>query len=567
MKNYFLSFRSCLLGQNRNRPESVALQIREDQGYRRLTYRDLYNQALSISRSLENIGLKTGEKVALCMPNMPEWAACFFGCQILGVVVVPLDYKLTATEQAYVLADSGARLICSTAELLREGLGEARAAVGVEHLIVVEGKLGADPHALHLDDLDIPDAAPVFSDDEEPSDRLAVLAYTSGTTGRFKGVELTEKNIVSNLCSVLEVLHFDESDNILSILPLCHMFEIICGCMVPLYIGGKSTYIRNLKPKEMLAAMRETGVTTMMCVPLLLKMFYDGMRKEIRRKGPLKRNFFKIGYHLSGYSRKIGLNLGRVIFKEVKNAFGDKFRFFVCGAAPLSPELYEAFECLGIGVVQGYGLTENSLVVTANPIGKNRLGSIGKPIPDMEVAFDPPDAYKNKPGEILIRGPSVMQGYHNSPEDTEQALRDGWLHTGDLGYMDKDGYIFLLGRSKNVIIGGVGKNIYPEEVEEVLMRSPFIKELCVLGRTSKRDSRSGDEQVFAVILPDQDYFAEAGEKDIDRVIKEEIRRCCSSLADYKRVKDYVIIDEELPKTTTRKVKRKEVLKWLEDRGL
>jgi len=290
-------------------------------------------------------------------------------------------------------------------------------------------------------------------------------------------------------------------------------------------------------------------------------MLHDGIFRKVDGLPSGQRKMFHAVFNLSKRLGRLGIPLGQLMFKSVQRQFGGRLRAFVCGGAALDPELAYDFSALGLMVLQGYGLTETAPVLTANGLKANRIGSVGKPLPGVEIKIvretpNTPD------GEIVARGPNVMRGYYKNPEATAEVLRDGWFHTGDLGYFDRDGFLFISGRKKNLIVTGGGKKVQPEEVEELLSRSPFIKEICVIGRPATGRLKAGTEEVYAIIVPNENQFKAVNkpfdEATIRRVLMGEISSFGKDLADYKRPVGFEIWNEELPKTATRKIKRLEV---------
>jgi long-chain acyl-CoA synthetase len=374
-------------------------------------------------------------------------------------------------------------------------------------------------------------------------------------------VEITCGNLRFEVEAFAHYVDYRGDDQFLSILPVNHLFEITGGFLGPLYYGCTITYCQSLKPTELLKAMQQTGTTVMLVVPLVLKMLHDGIFRRVEGLPPGQRRMFQSLFNFSKRLDRLGVPLGRLVFKSVQRQFGGRLRAFVCGGAPLDPELAYDFSALGLIVLQGYGLTETAPVLTANGLKANRIGSVGKPLPGVEIMIvrETPNA---PDGEIVARGPNVMRGYYKNPEATAEVLRDGWFHTGDLGYFDRDGFLFISGRKKSLIVTGGGKKVQPEEVEELLSRSPFIKEVCVIGRPAIGGLKVGTDEVYAIIVPNEDQFKAVNkpfdEVTIRRVLVEELSGLGKELADYKRPVGFEVWKEELPKTATRKIKRLEV---------
>jgi long-chain acyl-CoA synthetase len=306
--------------------------------------------------------------------------------------------------------------------------------------------------------------------------------------------------------------------------------------------------------------MKETRTTAIICVPLVLKMIYDGIMKKAGRMPSLKRRVF---YLLLAVSRALlvyNVRAGKILFKSVHDEFGGRLRGFVSGGAPLNPDIERDLNALGFRALQGYGLTETAPVISLNTYKHCKIGSVGRPIKGVEVKILKETGAADE-GEIATRGPHVMKGYYKNPEKTANVIKNGWFLTGDIGYLDKDGFLHISGRLRNLIVLGTGKKVFPEEVEEVLGQSPYIKEICVLGVKSAHGAHRGHEEVSAVIVPNADMFNEADRNDEKRVratISSEIARLSHALAAYKRIVSFEISFEELPKTATKKIRRNEV---------
>jgi long-chain acyl-CoA synthetase len=311
-------------------------------------------------------------------------------------------------------------------------------------------------------------------------DDVAVIIYTSGTTGKSKGVMLTHKNILSDVWGTKEALELFPEDNFLSVLPLHHTLECTAGFIIPLSSGSRVTYARSLKSKEILEDIKNAGATLLIGVPLLYEKLFTGLRKNIQKKSFFARTSFNLCFNFVKIFKKLtGINLGKAIFKNLREKAGlSCIRMLISGAAPLPTVIPECFDLLGIKFLQGYGLTESSPVLTLSPYSKPKYSSVGKSIPGAELKIF--DSDKNGVGEILAKGDMVMKGYYNNPQETDKILKNGWLCTGDLGWKDREGYYYIAGRKKNVIVSSAGKNIYPEEIENQLLQSPFILEALVL---------------------------------------------------------------------------------------
>ena len=380
----------------------------------------------------------------------------------------------------------------------------------------------------------------------------ASILYTSGTTGKPKGVMLTHKNFYSNYVSIDKLRLFSDKDNVLSILPLHHSFPFMVTLIIPLFSYARITYISTLKSEELLGCMRETAVTMLVGVPQLFYMFYKRILGEIKKIPFLARmpilGFIEI---LQGVRKFTGINLAQPALSKIHRSFGRKLRFFACGGAKLNEEAARFLVKIGFTILEGYGLTETSPVVTFNPLNKQKIGSVGKVIPGVELRIAGPDKYGV--GEVAIKGPNVMKGYYQQEEETRKVLKDNWFYSGDLGYLDRQGYLYLTGRKKELIVLSSGKNISPQEVESHYARSPFIRELSILA-IGKRE----EEKLVAVIVPDLDYCRKVGEVNIHGMIKWDLENLSKQCSPHKRIMGFVVTKQDLPRTRLGKLKRFEI---------
>jgi len=536
----------------------MALHAHDGKKFQGITYSELGEKARSFGHGLMEMGLEKGESVALVSENRPEWGIAYLGILFAGAVTVPLDSALKPSELKHILRESKAKMVVASSRYLSD-MEEALAEIGSLQKVVSmdnEQRENVVPFQTVIENGDQTSKELSYPNEED----LASLIFTSGTTGSSKGVMLTHRNIVSDIWGIFQVLDIYPEDNFLSVLPLHHTFECTCGFLVPLAAGAEIYYARSLKSKQLMEDIKETRATLMIAVPLLFEKMLNGLRKGIKKKSALTQFLFNTNLGLCGTARKVlGLNPGKVLFKGLREKAGlSSLRLFVCGGAPLSPEIAEVFDLLGIRFLQGYGLTETSPVLTVNPFHRPKYASVGPAIPGAELKIVDPD--ENGVGEIAARGEVVMTGYFHNEKATSEAFKDDWFLTGDSGWKDKDGYFYVTGRKKDMIVTRAGKNIYPEELEYQLNKSPFILESLVLGR---RVGTGKGEEPYAIIVPDYEYFdhvaeaekTEFDEKKIEQTVKEEIAKCCSHIADYKRIKGFEIREEEFEKTSTRKIKR------------
>ena len=391
-----------------------------------------------------------------------------------------------------------------------------------------------------------------FKEIKVDPDEMRILLFTSGTTGKAKGVCLSQRNICSDILSIYGIVKVRRSDLFFSILPLHHTYECTIGFLLPLYGGASICYCDGLRYIN--SNMLEYHPTVVLCVPLLLEKMYQKIVKNLRKSLPEK--YTKNVEKDQDLIDNLPFFVKRAVKTTVANSLGGRLRVFIVGAAAVNPEIADMFDKLGLNSLQGYGLTECSPLVAGNTDYFKRNDSAGLPIPNVEYKIDNPD--DDGIGEIIVKGPNVMLGYYNMPEETEKVLKDGWFHTGDLGKIDKDGYLYITGRCKSVIVTKNGKNIYPEELEAYLTESPLVSEVLVQGIQKENDD---DTFVKAQIFPNTDAIKEQlkasalTKEEIWKAISDVVANVNSKIPNYKHIKDVEIRDKEFEKTTTQKIKR------------
>jgi long-chain acyl-CoA synthetase len=509
-----------------------------------LTYRQMAERIRACAQSLGP--LDSGEPIGILSENRPEWGQAYLAILARGGIAVPVDSLLKKDELARIISESGiGRLIVS----------EKYHAIAES----VVARFERRPQIIDLEHMTEGDPAKFDSTPSDDPDSPAALIFTSGTTGNSKKVVLTHRNIISDMEGFIARLSFGPGDRFLSVLPLHHTFEATCGFIAPLSHGAAVYYVKALNSREILQGIKRHRITHFISVPLIYDKLYHGILNAVNKAPAPKRAVFKLSMTATrALYLATGANVGKKMFKSMRKKAGlDSIQLMVSGGAPLPPEISMNFNFMGINFIEGYGLTETSPVLCVNPLEKTKFGSVGPPLHNVELKIHEPD--QNGAGEIIVRGPMVTPGYLDNPEETAGLIRDGWLHTGDIGRMDKDGYLFISGRKKNLIVSAAGKNIYPEEIEAELLKSTFILEVMIWGK--KTDA--GREEVAALIHPDFDALAARLGKsadaitdaDIKSVIDAEVKTLCAGLADFKRVKHIEYVREELEKTSTKKIKR------------
>lgn len=536
----------------------VAVIVDGESGAEQYTYADVKRLALAAAALLRARGLAPGDRCALLAENHTRWCAAFLGILEAGAIAVPFDTTLKPAQVATLLRDSGSRALFVSRAFLDAAREAAASCPELRHILVLEELTPAS------DGGEVLPGCPAHSDD------LAVILYTSGTTADPKGVALTHGNLLAELDGVLQVVDLGPTDRILGVLPLFHALALITNFWLPLAIGANVVFLQTVSATEILRALRERQVTAFCVVPQFFYLLHRRITEQVEARGALARRVFRLLLALNGATRRVGLNLGPWLFRRVHTAIGPQVRLWVSGGSRFDLGVARELHRLGLNLLQGYGLTECAGAATITPPRDNRVGSIGKPLPGVEVkllpaelvAQDAPSPYPT--GEIALRGPIVMKGYWNRPDATAAVLRDGWLLTGDLGCFDPDGHLYITGRKKEVIVLSSGKNIYPEELEAHYLQSPYIKEICVLGRTSQPGEPLA-ERLHAIVVPNFDVLRERKIVNTREILRYEIESLSIELPSHKRILSYDIWPQELPRTTTRKLKRFEIEQMLRAR--
>jgi long-chain acyl-CoA synthetase len=542
-------------------PERIAFQLKTPQGYTAVSYREAYRQAKGVAVGLLSSGLKSGSRVAILSENRPEWVIAYLGAYLAGMVAVPLDTQISPGEWRTLIENSETKTIFVSGMLLPK-LVEAIHAAGVSLQLICLDEISNDPISyetlasfIHRA-CGMPHPPPL---PECASSDIVTIIYTSGTTGTPKGVPLTHANIMHELRSLFDVVHVHQNDTFLCLLPLQHVLASVINVLVPLYLGGQVVFADTLKRTEILQALEEAGITILATVPQFFYLFHNRIQDELSKKSSFVQKLFGKMLALNRFSlRFLRLNLGKVFFSKIHHSFGTKLRLFVSGGSSFDPKVARDFHDMGFTILQGYGLTETTGACAVTPIKNNVIGSVGPAIPGVELKIFNPN--EEGIGEILIRGPVIMQGYYKNPDATSAVIRDGWFYSGDLGRLDERGNLFITGRQKEVIVLPNGKNIYPDEVETHYLECPCIQEIAVIGVHSEQER---GEKLHAIIVPNFDYLKKKKIANTREVLRDEIIALSNRLPKYKRLLSYQIQAEPLLRTTTRKIKRLELKKLVE----
>ena len=536
--------------------EKEAFLVKDRPGgvYENISFKQLKKDIDTLGTALIDAGLK-GKKIALIGENRYEWVISYFAVTNGVGVIVPIDKELQAEEMAELLNRANASAI------IFSGKYEKIVEDAVENVPTMECVLGMDAQ----DDED--DKRSLFKfmvrgwellregnrnyvNAEIDPDKMTSLLFTSGTTGMPKGVMLSHKNLVSNVMYMSEYVGFTLGDRGLSVLPMHHTYEFTCHIMTALYQGLSIAICEGLK--YIVKNMAESQATVLVGVPLIFEKMHKKVWKQAESSGKARKmraavNISKVigGENIRGTKR---------LFKAVHNAMGGKMNLFISGGAAIDPEVIKDFNAMGMNMIQGYGMTENAPIIAVNKDRYHKAEAAGFPLRGTDVKII--DVDEDGIGEIICKGPSVMLGYYEDPEATAEVLKDGWLHTGDFGYMDNEGFLYVTGRKKNLIVTKNGKNISPEEIEYYILKSPYIEEVVVWG---KDDEKSGDTVVCADIFPSIEEISEklgdVTDELLKEIISEEIEKVNEKMPNFKRVKRFEVRSEEFEKTTSQKIKR------------
>ena len=516
------------------------------------TYERVQDMAEQAAGSLRERGVVPDDRVMLMSENRPEWAISYFGILKAGATVVPLEQGLSLAEVQNLAQASGAAALIASDLVLDDKLGgEAgvRAALG-------------GVQVLRFDEVLVePAVSPAAIAPPRRGDQVASIIYTSGTTGAPKGVMLSHKNLTSMVAKMSSVFHLYRHDGLLSVLPLHHTFEFSAGLLMPLVHGSQVTYLEDVNADALQRAFKDGNITGMVGVPALWQLLHRKITKRVSERGVLVERAFDAVIDLNRKIRErtpYGIDLGKVLFFPVHRELGGRLRLLISGGSALSPDVMKAFLGLGFKLFEGYGMTESSPVLTTQRPGeKTVIGSVGRALPGVDVKIDAPD--ERGVGEVIAKGPNVMLGYYKNADATASVLQNGWLRTGDLGRIDDKGNLYIVGRKKEMILGASGENVYPDELEELYNDSPFVKELSIVGLPAA----GGGETVAMLVVPDYEHDEALGRDEVRERVREHVRQVSQKLPLYKRVRVFHLWDHDLPKTSTRKVKRREIIAELQ----
>ena len=545
--------------------------------YQDISYTEFGASVDAFGKGLNALGVQTGDRVAILSENRPEWAITDFGSLKTGAVTVPMFSTLTSAQVSYILKDSGAKIICVSTEQQLEKVTSIRDEIStLEQVVIFDSIEGETPEGI-IQFNAVCELAGEAVDTAASEDDLATIIYTSGTTGNPKGVMLTHANFISNVAACKSLIDVSDTDVLLSFLPLSHVFERLGGHYVPLFSGAKIAYAESTF--TVAQNMKEVAPTVMLSVPRLYETMHERILRAVQEGSSLKQKIFHWGVSV-GSAVSSAIQQGekpsailqlqqniadKLVFAKLKEATGGRLRFFVSGGAALPQSIAEFFHAAGILILEGYGLTETSPVISLNHPEKWRFGTVGPQVPDIEVQIA-------EDGEILTRGPHVMKGYFNNETATAEVIDgEGWFYTGDIGIIDADGFIKITDRKKNIIVLSNGKNVAPQPIESELVRSPFISQVMVVGSERKN--------LAALIVPNFDALkAWAAEnsietdelsamlqtREVQQHIQSEMRSHLTDFADFEQVRRFTLLEKEFSQeademTPTLKLKRNVII--------
>ena len=528
-----------------------------------MTYKEFAKEVDAFGTALNSLGLQK-KRIAVISKNRYEWIAVYYATTTGDKVIVPLDKSLPDNEIIALAERSEAEAIVfedKYTDVMKKIKDEKLS--NIKYFINMDSEEDTDDFLSYKKLVEkgnklITDGDRSQLDVKINENEMSIMLFTSGTTSLSKAVELSQKNICENIVGLAQVLKFDSTDCTLALLPFHHALPAIVMHML-IYFGATYTFCDGLK--YITQNLAEYECTVLVAVPAIVEVIYKRIVKQIEKEGKTKlvRRMTKVTDVLD----KLHINVKKKVFKDVHNALGGHLRLLISAAAPIDPEILKGLKGLGIRAVQGYGLTETAPVLTIENDFDTRMGSTGKALPNVELRID--NKNENGIGEIVAKGPNIMMGYYKNEEATKEVLKDGWFHTGDLGYLDKDGFLYITGRKKNVIVQKNGKNIFPEEIEVLINHLPFVKESIVYGKPTW----DGDLDVCVKIVYDKEAIKQVhgykSKEDILKEMKEYVSKINDNMPSYKHIRDVIVTDEELIKTTTAKVKRhEEIAKILEE---
>lgn len=548
------SIQDMLLRSAKVYGDKLALEDLANNPISSATYRQLQDYVTRFGKSLFDIGIKERDHIAVISDNRVQWAITYLTAMCFNLVIVPIDKNLNQNEILNIMHESDTKAIIFSdpfEPLMKE---KRDALINMKYYINMDSREDKDGIFSMPKMIEKQSASTGKLPTINP-DVMAEIIFTSGSLGRAKGVMLTQKNIASNLMAMTSMIKITPEDRFLSVLPIHHKYECTCGLLCPLYSGGSAHYARSLK--TVVDDLQKVNATILLGVPLL----YDKMFKKIYKgiqENKVKSKIVPPLISITNALETIGWKSSKkIIFKELHHKFGGHIRLFIAGGAAPDPKVAKGLRELGFNFVQGYGLTETSPILALNRLYSFKDDAAGLPLPGINMKINEPD--ENGIGEIFVKGNSVMPGYYKNQKLTDEAFDNGWFKTGDIGFFDKDGFLHINGRQKNVIISKSGENVFPEEIEDILNRNPFVQESMVYGEQDEKHT----EIIAVQIVTDAEAFIEYSEKNeititpelVNDLISEAVKQTNKELPAFKQIRKFYVRDSEFEKTTTQKIKR------------
>lgn len=535
------NIRDIIENSNAEFPDCTAFLTKVAGQYMPITYKQYYDDVMALGTAFISLGLKN-KRIAVIGESRYEWVLTYMAV-VCGVgVIVPLDREMPADELSPLIELSELEAIIYSPK--NASIAETSE---IKHKFNMENDINAlikKGRAL----LEAGDRS--FLDVRPDPDVMSILLFTSGTTTSSKAVMLSQKNIVANVMAMCQMVYVDENDTLLSVLPLHHTYECTCGFLAPVYRGSTVAFCEGLR--HISKNLQECHATLMLCVPLLAENMYKRIWQQAKKSG--KEADLKKGIKISNFLLKFHIDLRKKLFSDIHESLGGKLTKVISGAAAIDPEIAKGLRDLGISLIQGYGLTECSPICTVNRFNQYKDDAAGLPMPGVTVSIDNPS--DGGIGEIVVSGDNVMLGYYKNEAATNAVLKDGVFRTGDLGFLDGNGFLHITGREKNVIVTKNGKNIFPEELETYLSRSPFVQECMVYGINTD----DGDMTIAVQVLPDmteieKQHGRQPEPAEIQSIIDAEVEKVNHNMQNFKRISRVIIRHDEFAKTTTKKIKR------------
>ncbi len=549
------SIQDMLIKSAKKHNDKIALEDISLTPISKLTYTQLLDNVLKFGNALKNMGVNERTHIAVIGENRVQWGITYLTAMTFNYVIVPIDKNLSSNEILNIIHESDSEVIVfsgSFESMLRDKMHLTKK---LKHFINMDFLSSKDGFLSMTEMINSSKTLEVSALPKIDNNDVAEIIFTSGSLGRAKGVMLSQGNLKSNLTSMVSMLFIYPEDKFLSVLPMHHTYECTCGFLCPLYSGASAHYAQSLK--TVTDDLQKVKATMLLGVPLLFDKMFKRIYKSIN-EDKTKAKIIKPLIKISDVVEKVGWkSFKKIVFKELHEKFGGSIRIFIAGGAAPDPKVAKGLREFGFNFIQGYGLTETSPILTLNRLNNFKDNAAGIPLPGVQIKINSPDA--NGVGEIFAKAPNVMLGYYKNEKLTSETFEDGWFKTGDVGFFDEDGFLHISGRKKNVIIAKNGENVFPEEIEDVLNRSPYVLESLVYG---EKDSKH-DEIIAVQLVTDAEAFIEYSENNnipiteelIQQTISQVIKDVNKELPLFKQIKKFNIRQSEFEKTTTQKIKR------------